>query len=511
MDHRKLKALAFALSFCGFAYQSLMAKTFAVFLQEEIIGFCLSSALFIYGVGLGSKRSANARNPLHDLLKIEMILMFLGAIAPMLVTYLFFIPSLELIEFSGIRLPAGPLMMIFVLAAGSISLALGFLTGFETPLLFRLRKDLDNQTHLNQILAFSYFGALVASAVVPVILIPRFEIYGTAILIALASGGVCLYLTTQTQKTTSRFRIVSIGIIAILLFSLVQSPLQQLSLRIRYYGDYPKNVTSKNDLNEYFSGLNSEIKVTRHLSPYQAIDLVDGRDENGPFFSLWLNGQFQFDSRYEKSYHEAFLQGSLKIAQSIPKKILILGAGDGLLLRDALKTLPGESEITMVELDPQILKMAKEDARWVALNENSLSDKRVELITDDAFHFLRKSERSWDAIFLDFPYPYSVELSKLYSLEFYRIIKNRLAPSGFIVFDFPTNESASIINSTLKAVPFASVIAYENTESFVFASDRTSADLNHNLGDNYKTVQLPDASSDLVNSLFKPQLPRMWE
>ncbi|QLY25562.1 hypothetical protein HW988_00425 [Bdellovibrio sp. KM01] len=488
-----------------------MAKTFAVFLQEEIIGFCLSSALFIYGIGIGSKKSTHAKNPLQDLLKIELILMVLGAVAPMLVTYLFFIPSLELIQFSGIRLPAGPLMMIFVLTTGFISLALGFLTGFETPLLFRLRKDLDNQTHLNQILAFSYFGALVASVVVPVILIPRFEIYGTAVLIALISGGICVYLTAQTPNAKRGFSFVSVCIFAVLLFSIIQSPLQQLSLRIRYYGDYPKNVTSGNDLKDYFRGIDSEIKVIRHLSPYQAIDMVDGRDENGAFFSLWLNGQFQFDSRYEKSYHEAFLQGSLKIAQRTPKKILILGAGDGLLLRDALKTFSNDTEITMVELDPMILKMAKEDARWVALNENSLSNNRVELITDDAFHFLRKSKRSWDAVFLDFPYPYSVELSKLYSVEFYRILKNRLTPKGFIVFDFPTNESASIINSTLKAVPFANVIAYENTESFVFAADGSSADLNLNLGGNYKTVQLPDASSDLVNSLFKPQLPRMWE
>ncbi|WP_413292039.1 spermidine synthase [Bdellovibrio sp. HCB185ZH] len=488
-----------------------MAKTFAVFLQEEIIGFCLSSALFIYGIGLGSKKSARAKNPLADLLKVEVCLMILGAIAPMLVTYLFFIPSLELIEFSGIRLPAGPLMMVFVLATGFLSLGLGYLTGFETPLLFRLRKDPDNQTHLNQILAFSYFGALVASVAVPLILIPRFEIYGTAILIALVSGGICLYLTAQVPNAKRAFGVVAASITVILVFSLVQSSLQQLSLRIRYYGDYPKNVTSKNDLREYFSGIDKEIKVTRRLSPYQAIDLVNGQDENGPFFSLWLNGQFQFDSRYEKSYHEAFLQGSLKIAQNIPKRVLILGAGDGLLLRDALKTLPRETEITMVELDPLILKMAKEDPRWVALNENSLSNSRVELVTDDAFHFLRESKRSWDAVFLDFPYPYSVELSKLYSLEFYRIIKNRLTADGFIVFDFPTNESATIINSTLKAVPFANVIAYENTESFVFASNRFVSDLNLNLGKEYKTVRLPDASSELVNSLFKPQLPRMWE
>lgn len=507
MDHRKLKYLSLALSFCGFAYQSLMAKTFAVFIQEEIIGFCLSSALFIYGIGLGSKKSSKAKDPLKGLLRVELILMILGAVAPMIVTYLFFLPSLELIDFNGIRLPPGPLMMVFVLLTGAISLLLGFLTGFETPLLFRLRADQNNQKHLNQILAFSYFGALIASIVVPLVLIPRLEIYGTAILIALLSGGICFYLTTQSNFTKKYFNLVGGAGIAVVLFAFIQSPLQQLSLRIRYYGNYPKVVTGKSDITDYFSEIRKDISVTRHLSPYQAIDIVDGHDENGPFFSLWLNGQFQFDSRYEKSYHEAFLQGSLQLSQSTPKKILILGAGDGLLLRDALKTLPPDTEITMVELDPMVLKFAKEDPRWTTLNEYSLESKRVELITDDAFHYLRQSKRTWDAVYLDFPYPYSVDLSKLYSVEFYRIIKNRLSPSGFIVFDFPTNESASIINSTLKEVPFNNVIAYEKSESFVFASDISTA----NLKSDYKVIELPEPDKKLVNSLFKPQLPRMWE
>jgi spermidine synthase len=507
MDHRKLKYLSLALSFCGFAYQSLMAKTFAVFIQEEIIGFCLSSALFIYGIGLGSKKSSKAKDPLTGLLQVELILMLLGAVAPMIVTYLFFIPSLDLIDFNGIRLPPGPLMMLFVLITGTISVLLGFMTGFETPLLFRLRADQENQKHLNQILAFSYFGALIASILVPLVLIPKLEIYGTAILISLLSGSICFYLTTQSKNSARYLKFVGAAALAVVLFGFVQSPLQQLSLRIRYYGKYPKTVTSKYDISDYLSEIQKDIKVTRHLSPYQAIDIVDGHDENGPFFSLWLNGQFQFDSRYEKSYHEAFLQGSLQLSPNVPKRILILGAGDGLLLRDALKTFPADTEITMVELDPMVLKFAKEDPRWSALNEKSLANKRVELITDDAFHYLRQSHRKWDAVYLDFPYPYSVDLSKLYSVEFYRIIKNKLNPDGFIVFDFPTNESASIINSTLKAVPFENVIAYEKSESFVFASDAATGSLKND----YKAIELPAAENQLVNSLFKPQLPRMWE
>ncbi|WP_413585926.1 spermidine synthase [Bdellovibrio sp. HCB274] len=511
MDHRKLKFLSFAFSFCGFAYQSLMAKTFAVFLQEEIIGFCLSSALFIYGIGLGSKKSSTAKNPLASLFKVEFTLMAVGAVAPMLVTYLFFLPSLGLIELFGIRIPGGLLLMTFVLCTGAISLALGYLTGYETPLLFRLRKEQDNQTHLNQILAFSYFGALLAAVVVPLFVIPHLEIYGGAILISCLSGTLCIYLSLHLPDSKRLTRKAGAALAFVLLFGFLQMPLQQWSLRIRYYLNYPKSVTSLTDVSDYIDGLRNNIQVTRILSPYQAVDIVQGQEDGTSYFSLWLNGQYQFDSRYEKSYHDAFLNGSLKLTKKIPKRVLILGAGDGLLLRDILKKLPQETNITLVELDPLILKLAQEDSNWRKLNQDSLNNSSVNVVIDDAFHYLRDSKESWDAVYLDFPYPYSVELSKLYSLEFYRILKNRLSPGGFIVFDFPTTESADIIHSTLAAVPFANVIAFEKSESFVFASDAPVAALETSGQDDYKIIPLPEAQKNLVNSLFRPQLPRMWQ
>ncbi|MEK2689510.1 spermidine synthase [Bdellovibrio sp. GT3] len=488
-----------------------MAKTFAVFLQEEVIGFCLSSALFIYGIGLGSKKSSNAKDALSGLFRVEFLLMFLGAISPMLVTYLFFIPSLGLIEFYGVRIPIGLLMIVFVLSSGAISLTLGYLTGYETPLLFRLRKDTEDNIQLNRILAFSYFGALASAVVVPLILIPNLEIYGSAILISLLSGSICIYLATQLPDKRSHLQRSIAASAFILAFSLIQIPLQQWSLRMRYFVDYPKIISSSSEVVEYLRGLKNDIHVTRHHSPYQAIDVVEGQGDGESYFSLWLNGQYQFDSRYEKSYHEAFLEGATHLSGIAPTKILILGAGDGLLLRDVLKKFPSDSEITLVELDPQVLKLAKEDPRWRNLNEDSLHNNRVEVIADDAFHFLRESKRTWNAVFLDFPYPYSVELSKLYSLEFYRILKRKLDPQGFIVFDFPTNESADIIHSTLAEVPFSNIVAFEKSESFVFASDSQVMNLGNDPKSEYKIIPLPPVEKFLVNSLFKPQLPRMWQ
>jgi spermidine synthase len=200
----------------------------------------------------------------------------------------------------------------------------------------------------------------------------------------------------------------------------------------------------------------------------------------------------------------------MRLATFIPKKILILGAGDGLLLRDILIGIPETSSITMVELDPLVLKMAQENPNWLALNKNSLKSPRVQLVTDDAFHFLRGTKDTWDAVFLDFPYPFSFEVAKLFSLEFYRLIHKRLAPQSFIVFDFPLHGNADVIHATLRKVPFRSIIAYEKGETFVFATDLRETSLNFSeFGQEFQQIDLPPAQDQFVHSLFKPTLPRI--
>lgn len=513
MGDRKLKALSFALSFCGFAYQSLMAKTFAVTLGEEIIGFCLSSALFILGIGIGSKKSARAADPLKSLFKVELMLMVLGSIAPLVVTYLSFVPGLRHIQIGQTEILPIPLILIFAIGSGLTSLTLGALTGYETPLLFRMRAQPNNQQGLNHILAFSYFGALVASLLIPVFVIPRFEIYGSALLIAFLSGCLCLTIYQHFPQKDLKTRHTLAGAFVFIVFlAFAQGGLQQIALRMTYYDGYPSKMTSWSEVSEYFSDLANKIKVQRTLSPYQAIDVVDAVESDGPYFQLYLNRQFQFDSRFEKEYHYAFLQGALKLAPFTPKKILVLGAGDGLLLRDILATLPETTEITMVELDPLILQIAKEDPRWTTLNKNSLHNPRVHLVTDDAFHFLRESKDSWDAVFLDFPYPFSYEVAKLFSLEFYRMLHKRLAPESFIVFDFPVRGSSDVVHATLKKVPFQSVIAYEKGETFVFATDLVESSLNTTeFKKEFTPTELPPAQDQFVHSLFKPTLPRLEE
>ena len=69
---------------------------------------------------------------------------------------------------------------------------------------------------------------------------------------------------------------------------------------------------------------------------------------------------------------------------------------------------------------------------WVELNENALSDPRVEVLNDDAMNWLVTGEGLFDVAIVDFPDPHSFSLGKLYSHTFYRRLWDKLAPDGAI-------------------------------------------------------------------------------
>lgn len=146
----------------------------------------------------------------------------------------------------------------------------------------------------------------------------------------------------------------------------------------------------------------------------------------------------------------------------VGREVLILGGGDGLAAREVLKH-PGVTHLTLVDLDPAMTELASSHPVLVRLNDNALHDPRVEIVHADAFAFLRATERLFDVIIVDLPDPNSVALTRLYSLNFYRLCKKQLKRGGVVVTQatspFFTRRAFVCIDKTLGAAGL-STLAY---------------------------------------------------
>jgi spermidine synthase len=177
-------------------------------------------------------------------------------------------------------------------------------------------------------------------------------------------------------------------------------------------------------LKEMLAGESS--KLYQGQSTYQNIQIVEAKD-----IRMFLDEQLQFSSVDERIYHEAFVHVPMALTQS-HDRILILGGGDGLALREVLKYSDVRS-VDLVDIDPEILNIARHVPEIVSLNENAFFDQRVQAYAKDAREFLKTNNMVYDVILIDFPDPADDELASLYSLEMYQMLSNHLAEDGMIV------------------------------------------------------------------------------
>ncbi|RMG03534.1 MAG: hypothetical protein D6735_08345 [Acidobacteria bacterium] len=116
-----------------------------------------------------------------------------------------------------------------------------------------------------------------------------------------------------------------------------------------------------------------------------------------------------------------------------PRRILILGGGDGLALREVLKYSSVES-VVMVDLDPYVTNLATNFPALRSLNQNSMHDKRLQVFNQDAFTWLANAKTEpFDLAIVDFPDPNNFALGKLYTTRFYKMLKSKLKPDATAV------------------------------------------------------------------------------
>jgi spermidine synthase len=166
-------------------------------------------------------------------------------------------------------------------------------------------------------------------------------------------------------------------------------------------------------------------------SAYQRIVLTQGPGR----VQLFLDGNLQLSSLDEYRYHEALVHPAMTAAVS-PKRVLVLGGGDGLAVRELLRYAELE-RIVLIDLDPAVTHLARTLPPLFELNHGSLYDPRVQLVHDDAFVWLDEASREptrelFDVVIADFPDPNNLALGKLYSQRFYELVKASLAPRGVL-------------------------------------------------------------------------------
>src|SRR5215813_6332873 len=378
---------------CGLIYE-LVAGTLASYLVgDSVFQFSTVIGTYLFAMGIGSALSRYIRRGLvHRFVWIELLLGVIGGFSSALLMLAFaFTQGFELILYA-------------------IVVVMGVLVGLEIPLLMRIVKDRYSFSDvIAHVLTFDYLGALGASLLFPILLVPYLGLVRSAMLFGLINVGVALWSTFLFVKqlpAARGLRIACVVVICGLVVGMAQA----------------KRITTAAEDNIYAD----EIIFARDTR-YQHIVLTRFKDD----IRLFLNSHLQFSSRDEYRYHEALIHPGLA-AIPAPRRVLVLGGGDGLAVREILK-YPQLESITLVDLDPEMTHLFSSHPMLTGLNQKSFLYEKVHMINADAFPWVDSHTDSFDFIVIDFPDPTNYSLGKLYTTAFYKAAARHLSGQGLMV------------------------------------------------------------------------------
>jgi len=142
---------------------------------------------------------------------------------------------------------------------------------------------------------------------------------------------------------------------------------------------------------------------------------------------LLLDGIIQLTEFDNAAYHEMMAHVPL-MAHKHAKKVLIVGGGDGGALQQVLLH-PNVEQVTVVELDRRVVEVCK---KYFPKFGDPFSDPRVNLVVEDAFHYLGGKSKQFDVALVDSTDPIG-EAGKLFTGEFYELLVGALGRQGVAV------------------------------------------------------------------------------
>ncbi|MFK8057259.1 MAG: polyamine aminopropyltransferase [Saprospiraceae bacterium] len=392
-DRAVLVASIFIVGLCSIVYELLISTTSSYFLGDSIKQFSITIGVYMAAMGLGSFLIRFLKgDTLNLFVKVELALGVFGALS-VPVLYLWFSTH----GYDWFQ----TVMLSFVVVIGT-------LTGLEIPLLTRLlQPHYEGEEALSNVLTLDYVGALAATLLFPFILLPFVGVFQSSIIFGIVNVLVAVYTLFHFRENPKRkrFLVVAVSLLAAL------GLLLGLSAKL---------------LDDWRGELFRDPIVFTETTPYQSLTMTRKGDDT----RLYIDRVIQWSSTDEYRYHESLVHPAM-LSVKEPKRVLVLGGGEGLAIREILRH-PEVDSVTVVDIDPAIFNLARSQRQLLDLNARALYDPRVRSVPQDAFVFLSNATAQYDVIIADLPDPTNDGVARLYSVEFFRLCRRLLRDGGAI-------------------------------------------------------------------------------
>ena len=472
-------SLAFILATCSLVYELAFAKVVSELTGNPTLWESLSMGTFLLGIGANAVffRPKDGEDLWPRLVKTEIMISAVAVVSWYAIHFLQMNYRAYIFDAGQLRTLTGiPSVYILGILSQPFVFLIGWLSGFELIFFLNCKTETKFRYRESVVLSIYHFGALAGTLVFILSMRWAFAPLTTITFFASLNMLVAFYLIYRTKARAYMWQFAGVAFFIgwSILFS---SHFEQVFLKNHYFNQltwqsgrdgldvvsFPKNPVT-------FAKTSKDMpEIKRYRSPFQVIDFIQEPSEalllGGSEESMYINGRFQVSPKSAAEYHEFMTHVPLGLMLTQPKEVAVLGGGDGVLIYELLKH--PLSAIDLIEIDPIIIEMASTHPMLVELNSKSLLDPRVHVYQKDAFRYMRKTDKMYDAVYIDLTYPFDFDSAKFYTAEFLTLVRKHLRPGGMLVAGVPMDmvqsispEITSLVVNTISAAGFKYAAAF---------------------------------------------------
>ena len=379
---------------CGLIYELVAGTLASYLLGDSVLQFSTVIGSYLFAMGIGSWLSRFITRGLAPrFVQIELMVAVVGGFS-----------SAAL--FLAFAYTQGFRFLLYV-----VVVIVGILVGLEIPLLMRILKDrVQFRDLVAHVLTFDYLGALGASLLFPILLVPRLGMVRAALLFGIVNAGGRAVVHVAFRRGAPE----------------PGAPAPRLRRGARAAGGRHGGRRPHLRLRRRQPLRRRGNPGPQHALPAHRADALEGRPPPLPQLGTCSSAR----ATSTATTRRWCIRGWRRLPGA--RRALVLGGGDGLALREMLK-YPSLESITLVDLDPDMTGLFATHPLLTKLNGGSLTHPKVRVINADAFPWLDSNTDMFDFVVIDFPDPTNYSLGKLYTTAFYRLLARHLSRHGLVV------------------------------------------------------------------------------
>ena len=463
-----LKLALFATGLSGIVAEYILGTLATYLLGNSVIQWTMIISVMMFSMGLGSRFTRHIGG---DLLVKFIIIEFALSL---------FVSYTSIISYTTAAFTDYAGFVIY-----AMSIIIGIFIGMEIPIVIRLNDEFESlQINVSSVIEKDYYGSLLGGIFFAFVGLPYLGLTYTPFVLGMVNLIIAIMLMLFLKDALGNKVRKLLNVSALVMVSVILTG-AFFSKPIILFGEQQKY---------------KDVIVYQEQSKYQKIVITQWKDN----YWLYLNGNHQLSSLDEVMYHEPIVHPIMQLARH-PQNILVMGGGDGCAVREILK-YPSVKDITLVDLDPAMTNLGKNNEILVNMNDSSFHDSKLTIINQDGYKYMDTVGDYYDVIIIDLPDPRTVELGRLYSYEFYKLCYKHLRPNGLIITQagspYFATKAYKCIDKTIAKAGFSTLAMHNQILTlgewgWIIGAKNTSK---QNLLANAKSINFDGVSTEWINN-----------